>query len=272
MRPRWPRPRQREEPRAMSVPPFAAVGRRLPLPSRSPYRGVVENPHPVRRAPQNPPTAGARRAPCTSLDSVQPALARFARGRGHARLRPCRCGVRGAPVPAMGVSGAAAAPPSVWNIVALGDSDATGEGDSTGLGWVERYARLLRQKLGLKVEVDNLAENGKTSSELLSQVRSDPTTRAALKKAQIVLIGIGGADLGAGDDGSTPGRARATRATRPICSVRAQPRCDGGARPQAAGSKQAVLRAITLPNVVPGGAEFMPPFITGEIGGTRPPR
>ena len=38
-------------------------------------------------------------------------------------------------------------------------------------------ARLLRQKLGLKVVVTNLAENGKTSEELLSEIRSDPMTR-----------------------------------------------------------------------------------------------
>jgi hypothetical protein len=52
------------------------------------------------------------------------------------------------------VSHTVATQPTVWNIVALGDSDATGEG-RTRLGWVGRYARLLRQKLGLKVVVTN---------------------------------------------------------------------------------------------------------------------
>src|SRR5687768_8517667 len=88
-------------------------------------------------------------------------------------------------VPASSVSHAATRQPTVWNIVALGDSDTTGEGDPTGLGWVGRYARLVRQKLGLKVVVTNLAENGKTSGVLLSEMRSDPTTRGAVKKAQI---------------------------------------------------------------------------------------
>jgi lysophospholipase L1-like esterase len=54
-------------------------------------------------------------------------------------------------VPASSVSPAATMRPTVWNIVALGDSDTSGEGDPTGLGWVGRYARLLRQRLGLKV-------------------------------------------------------------------------------------------------------------------------
>jgi hypothetical protein len=95
-------------------------------------------------------------------------------------------------VPASSVSHAATKQPTVWHVVALGDSDTTGEGDPTGPGWVGRYARLLRQKLGLKVVVTNLGRNGKTIRVLLSEMRSDPTTRGAVKKAHIVLVGIGG--------------------------------------------------------------------------------
>ena len=104
---------------------------------------------------------------------------------------------------------ASAAPPTIWNVVALGDSDTTGNGDSTGLGWVGRYARLLRQELGLKVVVTNLAREGKTSSELLTEMRSDATTRTAVKKAQVVLIGIGGADLNTGDGRLQAGACKA---------------------------------------------------------------
>ncbi len=166
-----------------------------------------------------------------------------------------------------GVSQAAPTQPTVWNIVALGDSDTTGEGDSTRLGWVGRYARLLRQKLGLKVIVTNLAQNGKTSAELLSEMRSDPTTRAAVKKAQIVLVGIGGADLGAGDQRLEAG------ACNGVACYAADLRTFGRNLDATAAlvrklrsSKQAVLRAITLPNVVPGAADVVPPFITPEIG------
>jgi lysophospholipase L1-like esterase len=169
-------------------------------------------------------------------------------------------------VPASGVS-QAAKQPAVWNIIALGDSDTTGEGDPTGLGWVGRYARLLRQKLGLKVVVTNFAQSGKTSSELLAEVRSEPATRAAVKKAQIVLVGIGGADLGAGDDRLAAGTCK------PEACYAADLRAFGRNLDATAAlvrklrnSKQAVLRAITLPNVVPGARDVVPPFITPALG------
>jgi lysophospholipase L1-like esterase len=170
-------------------------------------------------------------------------------------------------VPASSVSHAATTQPTVWNIVALGDSDATGEGDTTGLGWVGRYARLLRQKLGLKVVVTNLARSGKTSRALLSDMRSDATTHGAVKKAQIVLVGIGGADLGAGDARLEAGKCRAA------ACYGADLRAFGHNLDATAAlvrklrsSNKNVLRAITLPNVVPGAGEVLPPFITQEIG------
>jgi lysophospholipase L1-like esterase len=119
--------------------------------------------------------------------------------------------------PASSVSHAATAQPTVWNIVALGDSDATGEGDPTRLRWVGRYASLLRQKLGLKVVVTNLVAIGKTSRSVLSEIRFNPITRAAVKKARIVLVGIGGADLGAGDKRLEAGRVTARPATSLTC-------------------------------------------------------
>lgn len=170
-------------------------------------------------------------------------------------------------VPAASVSQGATAQPIVWNIVALGDSDATGEGDSTGLGWVGRYARLLRQKLGLTVVVTNLARNGKTSGGLLFDLRSDPTTRTAVKKARIVLVGIGGADLSAGDDRLARRTCKGTACYE--ADLRAFARnLDATAAivRKLRSSKQAVLRAITLPNVIPGGRDVVPSFITQEIG------
>jgi lysophospholipase L1-like esterase len=170
-------------------------------------------------------------------------------------------------VPASAVSHDAATKPTVWNIVALGDSDATGEGDRTGLGWVGRYARLLRQKLGLKVVVTNLARNGRTSRGLLSDMRSDPRTRGAVRKARIVLIGIGGADLGPGD-----ARLEAATCKGEACYA-ADLRAFGRNLDATAalvrklrGSNTTLLRAITLPNVVPGARDVIPPFITEEIG------
>jgi lysophospholipase L1-like esterase len=170
-------------------------------------------------------------------------------------------------VPASSVSEAATKKPTIWSIVALGDSDTTGEGDPTGLGWVGRYARLLRQKLGLKVVVTNLARNGKTSRVLLSEMRSDPTTRGVVKKAEIVLVGIGGADLGAGDDRLAAGKCKAEACY--AADLRAFGRnLDATAAlvRKLRSPNDAVLRAITLPNVVPGAKDVVPPFITQEIG------
>jgi len=166
-----------------------------------------------------------------------------------------------------GATASHAGPTPVWNVVALGDSDTTGEGDPSGLGWVGRYGRLLRQKLGLKVVVTNLAQEGKTSAELLSEVGSDATTRAALKNAQIVLVGIGGADLNPGDDRLQTGACKGTACYAGLLQKFGS-NLDGVAATvrRLRGSRQAVLRAITLPNVVPGAKGVVPPFITREIG------
>src|SRR3954454_20051257 len=67
------------------------------------------------------------------------------------------------------------------HVVALGDSETTGSGDSTGAGWVGRYSSLLQTKLGLIVSVSNLAQDGKTSAELLSDLRNDANTRAQVQ-------------------------------------------------------------------------------------------
>jgi lysophospholipase L1-like esterase len=165
------------------------------------------------------------------------------------------------------VPGAPAAQPKVWNVVALGDSDATGDGDPSGLGWVGRYGRLLRQKLGLKVVVTNLAAEGKRSGELTDDLRSDPTTRAAVKKAQIVLIGIGGADLNDGDDRLDAGSCTGTACyAGDLHAFRRNLAATAALVRKLRSSRQAVLRAITLPNVVPGGHDVIPSFITDEIG------
>jgi hypothetical protein len=170
-------------------------------------------------------------------------------------------------VPASSVSEAATKKPTIWSIVALGDSDTTGEGDETRLGWVGRYARLLEQKLGLKVIATNLAANGKTSSVLLSEMRSDPNVRSAVKKAQIVLVGIGGADLNAGDQRLQAGACKGEACYAADLRTFARNLDVTAALVRNLRSpKQAVLRAITLPNVVPGAKDAVPSFVTPKIG------
>jgi lysophospholipase L1-like esterase len=171
-------------------------------------------------------------------------------------------------VPTSTVSNAAPVQRAAWNIVALGDSGTTGKGDATGVGWVGRYARLLRQRLRVRVSVTNLAEEGKSSSKLLSEVRSDPTTRASLKKANIILFGsAAGASLNRADAnleaGSCAGEAcysaellRWGRDFGRIVTAAAALR----------GKKKTVLRAVTEANVVPGAQDVIPPFATIELG------
>src|SRR5438067_10289771 len=106
------------------------------------------------------------------------------------------CGGGSSSNTSQGVSSSATnrASSSPLDVVALGDSETTGSGDSTGVGWVGRYSRLLQTKLSLKVSVSNLARDGKTSADLLSDLRNDPSTRAQVKRASHVLFAIGGAD------------------------------------------------------------------------------
>lgn len=155
----------------------------------------------------------------------------------------------------------------VWNIVALGDSATTGEGDPMGLGWVERYARLLQQRLGVKVVVTNLAQSGQTSRALASMLRSDPPTQGAVATAEIVLIGIGGADLVAGDARRAAGMCKAEACyASGLFDFRGNIETIAGAVRHVLRSPDVVLRAITLPNVVPGANGVVSPFVTQEMG------
>src|SRR5215472_2169194 len=143
-------------------------------------------------------------------------------------------------------------------VVALGDSDATGEGDPTGQGWAGRYATLVHQATGAPVHVTNLAVGGKTSDVLLAEVRSDPATRHALRAAQAVLLGIGGADLNSGDDHLEMGRCKGRACYTPLLH---QFRRNFGATVatvrQLAG-RSALIRAISGPNGYPGAGTAFP--------------
>jgi len=147
-------------------------------------------------------------------------------------------------------------------VVALGDSETSGQGDPTGLGWVGRYARLLRTEAGLRVDVSNLARDGKTSAELLADLRSDADTRAAVKGSQIVLFGIGGADLNAGDDNFAAGNCKGERCYAPgLTSFSRNFDAIVGAVRELRGSHKTVLRSVTQPNVLTGAEDVIPPFL-----------
>jgi lysophospholipase L1-like esterase len=151
---------------------------------------------------------------------------------------------------------------SRFHVVALGDSETTGKGDSTGVGWVRRYARLLQAELHLNVDLSNLAKDGQTSDDLLSALRADPTTRMELKDAKIVLFGIGGADLNAGDANFEAGKCRAEACYAPVLGSFAR-NFDAivAAVREIRGPSKTVLRSITQPNVLTGAEDVIPPFL-----------
>jgi lysophospholipase L1-like esterase len=162
-------------------------------------------------------------------------------------------------------SGTKPAKTAVWNITALGDSDTTGSGDPTGVGWVGAYARLIHERLGVNVRVTNLAVDGKTSDQLLAELRDDPTTRRDVAHAAIVLIGIGGADLNAGDDALQAGRCNGKACYAPILRTFARNFDAIAAQVQALHHTPTLVRAISIPNAYPGAGSVIPPFITAGI-------
>jgi len=154
-----------------------------------------------------------------------------------------------------------AATPHV-RVVALGDSETSGNGDPTGAGWVGRYADLLRKREGLKVDVANLAVEGKTSADLLADLRSDPRTRTAVRGAQIVLFGIGGADLNDGDDAFEAGQCRMERCYAPVLEAFARNfEATVAEVHKLRGSEETALRATTMPNALTGAEDVIPPFL-----------
>src|SRR5215216_1390010 len=91
------------------------------------------------------------------------------------------------------VQGSAFAAPASWDYVALGDSLATGFGAFRG--YVPRYESHLEADTGVAVTRTNLGQNGWTSSQLLSALRSDPKFRRSTRGAEVVTWNIGGNDL-----------------------------------------------------------------------------
>ena len=89
--------------------------------------------------------------------------------------------------------GTTLAAPASWDYVALGDSLATGFGAFTG--YVPRYEAHIETDTGVAVTRTNLAQNGWTSSQLLSALRNDAKFRRAVRGAEVVTWDIGGNDL-----------------------------------------------------------------------------
>ena len=150
------------------------------------------------------------------------------------------------------------------SVVAIGDSDATGIGDASSRGWVGRYGSLLKTKLGTPVAVDNRAVEGQTSDQLRTDVHQDDVLRKAVAGADVVVIGIGGADLNAGDDALSAGKCNGK-----VCYTKILRRFDANISAIASDIRHlaphALVRAMSLPNAFPGAGSVIPPFITAGI-------
>ena len=150
------------------------------------------------------------------------------------------------------------------SVVAIGDSDATGIGDPTARGWVGRYADLLQAKLGTAVQSQNLAIEGQTSDQLRKAVTNDPGLRQTLAGADVVLIGIGGADLNSGDDALSAGRCRGRACYAPVLR-RFTINISAIAPEVRRLARHALLLAMSLPNGFPGAGAAFPPFATADL-------
>ncbi len=153
----------------------------------------------------------------------------------------------------------------VVDVVALGDSDATGIGDPSAQGWVGRFGDLLEARTGSTVRVDNRAREGETSDELRAEVAGDAELRKALGRAEVVLVGIGGADLNAGDDALGAGSCRGRD-----CYAGILRRFDANIAAIASEVHRvapgALVRGISPANAVPGAGSVIPSFLTVDLG------
>lgn len=174
---------------------------------------------------------------------------------------------------APGRSAAAAPSSAVSNaleLVALGDSETTGSGDRSGRGWVEYYAERIRAGTGREVNVTNLARNGTRSLDLVMAVQQAADVRNAIAGADIVVLGIGGADVNVGDSLLEAGNCGGTDCYDPsIAAYGANIDAIAAEIVKLRGGRPTVLRAITQPNALTGAEAVIPPFlapVATEVG------
>lgn len=78
----------------------------------------------------------------------------------------------------------------------LGDSIAYGMSATPGFGYVDLfYNNAISMKGNESLTLANLSVPGYTSSQLLAQLQSDPTTIADLSNAQVVTVSVGGNNI-----------------------------------------------------------------------------
>ncbi len=81
------------------------------------------------------------------------------------------------------------------NYTALGDSLAYGILDLSRGGYVPRYASYVQADTGSTVLLNNLGQNGWTSTQLLNALRTNTIFRNSLANSQVITFDIGGNDF-----------------------------------------------------------------------------
>jgi len=129
---------------------------------------------------------------------------------------------------------------------------------------VGRYSDLLQARLGSSVAVNNRAAEGETSDQLRQAVTDESELRQTVARADVILIGIGGADLNAGDDALSAGSCQGTDCYTGVLR-HFDTNISAIAHELRRLAPSALLRAISLPNVFPGAGAAIPAFITADI-------
>lgn len=93
-----------------------------------------------------------------------------------------------------------------FRVAAIGDSLAKGTGDDSGSGFVRRSVALLNDQEGHKAQlINNLGINGLTTQGLLTKL-DEPGVSYVLKKANVIIVSIGGNDLFQGAQAAQTGK------------------------------------------------------------------
>lgn len=81
------------------------------------------------------------------------------------------------------------------NIVAIGDSLTYGVGDESEHGYVGQIKNKLSKQTNLKVVTHNYGISGERSDQINKRVDTEPKIQTNLKKANIIVMTVGGNDL-----------------------------------------------------------------------------
>jgi lysophospholipase L1-like esterase len=194
-----------------------------------------------------------------------PSVARLAAVILCATVAGCSAGDLGAGTAATAGAASPAEAAAGLRLISLGDSTATGSGDEDGAGWVQRYADLVAEEIGSEVLVVERAENGTTTDALLARIEQNDVLREEISTADFVVIGAGGADLGAGDDEWAAGRCTGSPCYEDVLAgYEANIDELAAAVAELRGDQPTVLRAVTAPNVLTGAEEVIPPFLADQ--------